>query len=173
MRGNGRITIQCGCCYNFTRDKQGNHPKILRQDEVDPLPPTIKWEIKRMVKWSVLPVDCIPNSYIINIYEERDSIPSHIDHHDFVRPFCTVLLMSKSDILFEKEIDVVGLDEFRGSIAILLQVGLILILKGNKANLVKQNIPGVPRCRVSITLRRMDDNKMLYELRPDPELEEI
>ncbi|XP_020599636.1 calmodulin-binding transcription activator 5-like [Phalaenopsis equestris] len=80
--------------------------------------------------------------------------------------------MSKSDILFGKEIDVVGPKEFRGSVAIPLSICSVLILKGNRADLAKHCIPGLPRHRVSITLRRMDDNKMPYGFRLYPELKE-
>ncbi|XP_020582885.1 uncharacterized protein LOC110026331 [Phalaenopsis equestris] len=172
MRGKGRITIQCGCCYNFTRDRLGNPQGILRYDELDPLPFEIKRMIKRMVRWSILPADCIPNSCIINIYE-GDCIPPHIDHHDFVRPFCTVSFMSKSNILFGREIDVLGPGEFRGSVEIPLPVGSVLILKGNGADLAKHCIPGVPHRRISVTLRRMDDSKVPHGFRPDVELEEL
>ncbi|XP_020599118.1 RNA demethylase ALKBH5-like, partial [Phalaenopsis equestris] len=173
MRGKGRITIQCGCCYNFTNDRQGNPPGILRRDQVDPLPSMIKWMIKRMVKWNILPANCIPNSCIINIYEEGDCIPPHIDHHDFVRPFCMVSFLSKSNTLFGKEIRIVGPGEFRGSMEIPLSVGSVLVLKGNGVVVAKHCIRGVRHRRVSVTFCRMDDSKMPYGFQPDPELEEL
>uniref|UniRef100_A0A7C9EAK7 Uncharacterized protein n=1 Tax=Opuntia streptacantha TaxID=393608 RepID=A0A7C9EAK7_OPUST len=70
MRGKGRVTIQFGCCYNYAVDKDGNPPGIIRDEEVDPLPPVFKQMIKRMVKWHVLPPTCVPNSCIVNIYDE-------------------------------------------------------------------------------------------------------
>ncbi|OAY76360.1 RNA demethylase ALKBH5 [Ananas comosus] len=108
MRGKGRVTIQFGCCYNYAKDNNGNLPGIMRDEEVDPMPPILKTMIKRMVAWHVLPPTCVPNSCIINIYDEDDCIPPHIDHHDFVRPFCTVSLLSQCNILFGTYIKVVS-----------------------------------------------------------------
>ncbi|XP_020591299.1 RNA demethylase ALKBH5-like [Phalaenopsis equestris] len=137
MRGKGQITIQCGCYYNFAKDRLGNPSGILRYDEVDPLPSEIKRIIKRMVRWSILPANYIPNSCIINIYEEKECILPHINYHDFVKPFCTISFMSKSNILLGREIDIVGPGEFRGSVEIPLLVCSVLILKGNGADLTK------------------------------------
>ncbi|XP_020592998.1 RNA demethylase ALKBH5-like [Phalaenopsis equestris] len=116
MHGKGRETIQCGRCYNFVEDRQGNPPGILRYDEVDSMPYVIKRMVKRLIRWSILLPDRILNSCIVNIYDEGSYIPPHIDHHDFVRPFCIVFFLSKSNILFRKEIDIIGPREFRGSV---------------------------------------------------------
>ncbi|XP_020592067.1 uncharacterized protein LOC110032698 [Phalaenopsis equestris] len=173
MRGKGRITIQCGYCYNFTNDRQGNPPGILRYDQVDLLPPMVKWMIKQMVRWNILLFDCITDNCIINPYDEGDYIPPHIDHHDFVRPFCTVSFMSESNILFEKEIHVLSPREFKGSVEIPLPIGSVLVLKGNGTDVVKHCIPKVQRRRVSVIFRRMDNNKILFGFQPDSELEEL
>ncbi|XP_020598766.1 uncharacterized protein LOC110038310 [Phalaenopsis equestris] len=126
-----------------------------------------------MVRWNILPASYIPNSCFINIYVEGDCIPPHIDHHHFVRPFCTVSFISKRNILFGKEIDIVGPGEFRGVVEIPLPVGSVLVLKGNGADVTKHCIPGVRRRRVSLTCYRMDDRKAPYGFQPDPELEEL
>ncbi|WOL17847.1 hypothetical protein Cni_G26640 [Canna indica] len=123
MRGKGRVTIQFGCCYNYARDKQGNPPGIIRDEEVDPIPPLLKMMIKRMVEWHVLPHTCIPNSCIVNIYDKDDCIPPHIDHHDFLRPFSTVSFLSECRILFGTELKVLGPGDFSGSSAISLPTG--------------------------------------------------
>ncbi|XP_020599099.1 uncharacterized protein LOC110038566 [Phalaenopsis equestris] len=124
-----------------------------------------------MVRWDIVPATCIQNSYIINIYDEGYCIPPHIDHHDFVRTFCMVSFMNKSNILFGKEIYIVGPGEFRETVEIPLPVGSILVLKGNGADVAKQCIPKVRHRRVSITFHRMDDNKAPYGFQPDPKLE--
>ncbi|XP_042455091.1 RNA demethylase ALKBH9B-like [Zingiber officinale] len=41
MRGQVRITIQFGCCYNYAVDKHGNPPGIIRDEQVDPIPPLL------------------------------------------------------------------------------------------------------------------------------------
>lgn len=173
MRGKGRVTIQFGCCYNYAVDKNGNPPGIVRDEEVDPLPPLFKAAIRRMVRWHVLPPSCIPDSCIVNIYDESDCIPPHIDHHDFVRPFCTVSLLSECNIIFGSNLKILGPGEFVGSTAIPLPVGSVLILNGNGADVAKHSVPAVPSKRISITFRKMDQSKFPYEFVPEPDLQDI
>ncbi|XP_065872177.1 RNA demethylase ALKBH9B-like [Euphorbia lathyris] len=170
MRGKGRVTMQFGCCYNYAVDKNGNPPGIIRDEQVDPLPPLFKQMIKRMVRWHVLPPTCIPNSCIVNIYDEGDCIPPHIDHHDFLRPFCTVSFLTECNILFGSNLKIIGPGEFSGPASIPLPVGSVLVLNGNGADVAKHCLPGVPSRRISITFRKMDDSKMPYKFSPDPEL---
>ncbi|XP_022748612.1 RNA demethylase ALKBH5-like [Durio zibethinus] len=170
MRGKGRVTIQFGCCYNYAVDKNGNPPGIIRDEEVDPLPPLFKQMIKRMVRWHILPPTCVPNSCIVNIYDEGDCIPPHIDHHDFVRPFCTVSFLTECNILFGSSLKIVRPGEFSGPVSIPLPVGSVLILNGNGADIAKHCVPAVPGKRISITFRRMDDSKVPYKFSSDPEL---
>ncbi|KAE8702262.1 phosphatidylinositol-4-phosphate 5-kinase 8-like [Hibiscus syriacus] len=170
MRGKGRVTIQFGCCYNYAVDKNGNPPGIIRDEEVDPLPQLFKQMIKRMVRWHILPPTCIPNSCIVNIYDEGDCIPPHIDHHDFLRPFCTVSFLTQCNILFGSSLKIASPGEFSGPVSIPLPVGSVLILNGNGADIAKHCVPAVPGKRISITFRRMDDSKLPYQFSPDPEL---
>lgn len=171
MRGKGRVTIQFGCCYNYAVDKKGNPPGIIRDEEVDPLPPLFVSIIKRLVGWHVLPRTAVPNSCIVNIYEEGDCIPPHIDHHDFVRPFCTVSFLTECNILFGSNLKIIGPGEFSGPVAIPLPVGSVLILNGNGADVAKHCVPAVPARRISITFRKMDGSKLPYNFSPDSELQ--
>ncbi|XP_042493205.1 RNA demethylase ALKBH9B-like [Macadamia integrifolia] len=171
MRGKGRVTIQFGCCYNYAVDKKGNPPGIIRDEEVDPMPPLFKTMIKRLVRWHVLPPTCIPNSCIVNIYDEGDCIPPHIDHHDFLRPFCTVSFLTECNILFGSNLKIEGPGIFSGPFSIPLPVGSVLILNGNGADVAKHCVPGVPAKRISITFRKMDDSKMPFKFKSDPELQ--
>lgn len=118
------------CCIIFAtlQDKNGNPPGIVRDEEVDPLPSLFKKMIKRMVRWHVLPPSCIPNSCIVNIYEEGDCIPPHIDHHDFVRPFCTVSFLTECNILFGSNLKILSPGEFGGPVSIPLPVGYVCVL---------------------------------------------
>ncbi|XP_031131379.1 RNA demethylase ALKBH9B-like isoform X2 [Ipomoea triloba] len=170
MRGKGRATIQFGCCYNYAVDKNGNPPGIVRDEEVDPLPAVFKQMIKRMVRWHVLPPTCIPNSCIVNIYEEGDCIPPHIDHHDFIRPFCTVSFLSECNILFGSSLKIVSPGEFSGPVSVPLPKGSVLVLQGNGADVAKHCVPGVPSKRISVTFRKMDESKSPFNYKPDPEL---
>ncbi|CAA0811091.1 2-oxoglutarate (2OG) and Fe(II)-dependent oxygenase superfamily protein [Striga hermonthica] len=173
MRGKGRITLQFGCCYNYATDKNGNPPGILRNEMVDPLPHLFKVMIKRLIRWHVLPSSCVPDSCIVNIYEEGDCIPPHIDNHDFVRPFCTVSFLSECEILFGSNLKIVGPGEFSGSYAIPLPVGSVLVINGNGADVAKHCVPAVPARRISITFRRMGESKRPSRYVPEADLQEI
>ncbi|CAN4110667.1 unnamed protein product [Withania somnifera] len=173
MRGKGRVTIQFGCCYNYATDNDGNPPGIVRDEEVDQLPPLFKKMIRRMVRWHVLPPSCIPNSCIVNIYDEGDCIPPHIDHHNFVRPFCTVSFLAECKILFGTVLKTVNPGEFSGPFSLTLPLGSVLVLNGNGADVAKHCVPSVPAKRISITFRKMDVSKLPYRYTPDPELSGI
>lgn len=171
MRGKGRVTIQFGCCYNYATDKKGNPPGILKNELVDPLPQLFKVMIKRLIRWHVLPPSCVPDSCIVNIYEEGDCIPPHIDNHEFLRPFCTVSFLSECNIVFGTNLKVVGPGQFAGAFAIPLRVGSVLVLNGKGADVTKHCIPGVPTKRISITFRRMDESKRPQGYVSEPDLE--
>ncbi|XP_039044377.1 RNA demethylase ALKBH9B-like [Hibiscus syriacus] len=173
MRGKGRITIQFGCCYNYAMDKNGNPPGILQNEAVDPIPNLFKVIIRRLIRWHVLPPTCVPDSCIVNIYEEGDCIPPHIDNHDFVRPFCTVSFLSECDIVFGSNLKVVGAGEFSGSFAIPLPMGSVLVINGNGADVAKHCVPAVPTKRISITFRRMDESKRPVGYTQEPDLQGI
>ncbi|XP_038723233.1 RNA demethylase ALKBH9B-like isoform X2 [Tripterygium wilfordii] len=173
MRGKGRVTIQFGCCYNYSIDKMGNPQGILQKETVDPLPSLFKVIIRRLVKWHVLPPSCVPDSCIVNIYEEGDCIPPHIDNHDFVRPFCTVSFLSECNIVFGSNLKILAAGEFAGSIAIPLPVGSVLVLNGNGADVAKHCVPAVAAKRISITFRKMDESKRPIGFVPEPDLQGI
>ncbi|XP_010268476.1 PREDICTED: uncharacterized protein LOC104605415 [Nelumbo nucifera] len=173
MRGKGRMTIQFGCCYNYAIDKNGNPPGILRDVAVDPIPHLFKVIIRRLVGWHIIPPSCVPDSCIVNIYEEGDCIPPHIDNHDFVRPFCTVSFLSECNIMFGSSLKVVSPGEFSGPIAIPLPVGSVLVLNGNGADIAKHCVPAVPTKRISITFRKMDESKRPFDFVPEPDLQGI
>ncbi|XP_031095929.1 RNA demethylase ALKBH9B-like isoform X1 [Ipomoea triloba] len=171
IRGKGRVTIQFGCCYDYATDQNGNPSGILKDDIVDPIPQLLKVMIKRLVKWHVIPPNCIPDSCIVNIYEEGDCMPPHIENHDFLRPFCTVSFLSECNVLFGSNLKVVGPGEFDGPIAISLPVGSVIVFNGKGADVAKHCVPAVPTKRISITFRRMDESKRPVGYVPDPDLQ--
>ncbi|KAG7557242.1 Oxoglutarate/iron-dependent dioxygenase [Arabidopsis suecica] len=173
MRGKGRVTIQFGCCYNYAIDRAGNPPGILQPEEVVSLPPLFKDIIRRLIKWHVLPPTCVPDSCIVNIYDEGDCIPPHIDNHDFLRPFCTISFLSECDILFGSNLKIEGPGEFSGSYSIPLPVGSVLVLNGNGADVAKHCVPAVPTKRISITFRKMDESKRPIWFTLEPNLQGI
>ncbi|KAL3838097.1 hypothetical protein ACJIZ3_022688 [Penstemon smallii] len=173
MKGKGRVTLQFGCCYNYATDKNGNPPGITKNEIVDPLPNLFKVMIKRLVRWHVLPPSCVPDSCIVNIYDEGDCIPPHIDNHDFVRPFCTVSFLSQCEIVFGSNLKIVGPGEFAGSFAIPLPVGSVLVINGNGADVAKHCVPAVPTKRISITFRKMDESKWPIGFVPEADLQRL
>lgn len=170
MKGKGRVTIQYGCCYNYIADRDGTPPGISPRDLVEPIPPLLKRTIKRLVRWHVLPPECIPDSCIVNIYDVGDCIPPHIDHHDFLRPFCTLSLLSDAFIVFGNTLSIVAPGEFKGVSRLLLPRGSVLVIKGNGADVAKHAIPAVKNKRISITFRKMDPTKRPIFYKPDREL---
>ncbi|XP_047321900.1 RNA demethylase ALKBH9B-like [Impatiens glandulifera] len=172
-RGKGRVTIQFGCCYNYATDRHGNRPGILQNEIVDPIPPLLKVIIRRLVRWHVLPPSCVPDSCIVNIYDEGDCIPPHIDNHDFVRPFCTTSFLSECDIVFGSNLAIVGDGEFNGTFALPLPVGSVLVLNGNGADVAKHCVPAVPTKRISITFRKMDESKRPVGFVPEHDLQDL
>ncbi|RRT74651.1 hypothetical protein B296_00016729 [Ensete ventricosum] len=148
-------------------DKNGNPPGILKNVVADPVPHLFKVIIRRLVRWHVIPRTCIPDSCIVNIYELGDSIPPHIDNHDFVRPFCTVSFLSECDILFGSSLQIAGSGEFPGSVAVPLPVGSVLVLNGNAADVAKHCIPAVP------LKRKMDESKWPVGFLPAADLQDI
>ncbi|XP_020595536.1 uncharacterized protein LOC110035616 [Phalaenopsis equestris] len=119
------------------------------------------------------PEDSISDSCIVNIYEASDCIPPHIDHHDFARPFYTVSFINNCNNMFGTEIQIIGDGEFQGSVEIPLPVGSMLILKGNNTDVAKHCILGVPYPRISLTLRWMNEDKIPFRFRTDPEIENL
>ncbi|KAE8810444.1 RNA demethylase ALKBH5-like [Hordeum vulgare] len=173
MRGKGRATIQFGCCYNYAADRDGNPPGIVRDESVDPLPPLLAAMARRLVLWRVLPPTCVPDSCIVNVYDVDDCIPPHVDHHDFLRPFCTASFLAEAPILFGRDMKVLAPGEFSAAASIPLPVGSVLVLNGNGADVAKHCVPAVPAKRISITFRKMDASKVPFGFRPDPLLQSL
>ncbi|XP_008790040.2 RNA demethylase ALKBH9B-like [Phoenix dactylifera] len=171
MPGKGRATIQFGCCYNFSMDKDANLPGILQNVIADPIPHLFKVIIRRLIRWHVLPAACIPDSCIVNIYEPGDCIPPHIDSHDFARPFCTVSFLSECNILFGSNLKVAGAGE--SSVPISLPVGSVLVLNGNVADVAKALCASSPKKKDIHYLQKMDENKRPVGFKPEPDLQSI
>ncbi|XAR57975.1 hypothetical protein NMG60_11026298 [Bertholletia excelsa] len=169
----GPVSMQFGCSYNNATDKNGESPGILQNEIVDPIPDLFKVIIRRLVRWHVLPLSCVPDSCIVNIYEEGDCVPPHIDNHDFLRPFSTVSFVSECSMLFGSNLKVVGSGEFSVPFTIPLPVGSVLVLNGKSADVAKHCVPAVPAKRISITFRKMVESKRPAGFVPEPDLQEL
>eukprot|EP01024_Parvocaulis_polyphysoides_P029723 TRINITY_DN26925_c0_g1_i1.p3 TRINITY_DN26925_c0_g1~~TRINITY_DN26925_c0_g1_i1.p3 ORF type:complete len:138 (+),score=4.20 TRINITY_DN26925_c0_g1_i1:148-561(+) len=110
---------------------------------------------QRLLRWNILSRECPPDSAIINIYEEGDCIPPHVDNHDFARPFCTISLCCSTPMVFGLKIRTVGDGNFKGSHAVILPPGSCMVLKGRGGDVTQHCIPSVQQFRISITLRPM------------------
>ncbi|KAH0468933.1 hypothetical protein IEQ34_002165 [Dendrobium chrysotoxum] len=167
MCGKGHVTIQFICCYNYAVEKNRIPLGILRNVIADPIPNIFKLMIKQLITSHVLPINCVPDSCIINIYEPGDCILPHIDSHDFVRPFSTVSFLNEYNIMFGHKLKSVGPGEFIGSASIPLPVGFMLVLNGNGDDLAKHCIPTVSYKRISVTFRKMDKAKQPHNFKLD------
>ncbi|PSC76333.1 RNA demethylase ALKBH5 [Micractinium conductrix] len=159
LPGKGRVTMQFGCCYNYARDQLGRDPGIIPDEVVEPMPLLLRALCRRLTRWGLLPAAKEPNSAIINIYEAGDCIPPHVDHFDFIRPFCTLSLLSEQSIMFGQRLAPAGPGEFVGhggeTVLIPLPKGSCLVLKGHGGDSAMHCVPPVAERRISITLRRM------------------
>ncbi|GMH32701.1 hypothetical protein BSKO_00535 [Bryopsis sp. KO-2023] len=155
LKGKGRRTVQFGCCYNYAVDNQGRKPGIITEEAVEPMPLILTALSQRLVRWGILPSSKKPDSGIVNVYEEGDCIPPHIDNHDFDRPFVTISLVSTAAINFGARLQVLGPGDFSSSFQLMLPPGSCLVLKGNGADIAQHCIPSVKSRRISITLRSM------------------
>ncbi|VFQ93469.1 unnamed protein product [Cuscuta campestris] len=172
MDGRGRGTFQFGWCHNYATDKNGDPPGILKDDNtLDPIPPLLKDMIKRLVKWHVIPPNSIPDSCVVNIYEEGDCIPPRIENQDFLRPFCIVSFLSECDMVFGSNPKVLGPGKFDGPTAISLPVGSVLVLNGKGADVAKHCLQAVSAKRILITFRKMAESKRPLGYVPDPDLQ--
>lgn len=82
---------------------------------MEAMPPELEALSDRLVRWGIVPRAIRPNSAIINVYEPGDCIPPHIDHHDFVRPFVTLSLLSEQPIMFGQRLIPLSPGNFGGS----------------------------------------------------------
>eukprot|EP00210_Caulerpa_lentillifera_P007696 g7347.t1 len=155
-RGKGRRTIQFGCCYNYADNRTGRSPGILDDEVVEDMPSVLCAIAERLVRWNVVPLSRRPDSAIVNIYNEGDCIPPHIDHGHFLRPFVTISLLSEAPISFGLNIKPLGPGEFKAPCRISLPPGSCLVLNGNGADKAKHCVTAVKKKRISITLRKMD-----------------
>ena len=78
------------------------------------MPPLLLALVKRLVRWGIVAARCAPDTAIVNIYDEEDCIPPHIDHNDFSRPFVTLSLLSQEAIMFGQRLIPLGPGNFGG-----------------------------------------------------------
>nr|GMD40400.1 RNA demethylase ALKBH5-like [Ipomoea batatas] len=83
--------------------------------------------------------------------------------------------LRECNIIFGSSLKILnhGIGEFFGPVSVPLSVGSVLVLQGNGADVAKHCVPRVSSKRISITFRRMDESKLPYNYKSDPELMRI
>ena len=90
-----------------------------------------------LVNTGVLPRDRAPDSCIVNIYNNDDCIPPHVDHMSYPRPFCTMSLLSEAPIVLGIKLTPIDEGQFAGPVKVSLPRRSVLVLDGNSANVAK------------------------------------
>eukprot|EP00937_MAST-01D_sp_MAST-1D-sp2_P002829 g2829.t1 len=148
-RGAGRMVLQFGSYYDY-----GQH-EIRPLLHVEPLDSTLTRLIDHLVTVGALPAATRPDTAIINIYRVGDSIPPHIDHPAYPRPFSTLSLLTDAPMLFGSDLRPLRGGVFRGGVAhVLPRRSLLVFGAGRGADVTKHCVPSVASRRISITLRR-------------------
>jgi len=151
ITGNGREVLQYGAKYNF--QKHMIEPETI----VEPIPPILEQLIDRLTSLGALPRSCRPDTVIINVYNQGDCIPPHIDHPIYPRPFSTLSLLSPASMLLGTYIKALGDGRFKAPFDLELEPRSLLVFAGNGADISKHCVPPVKSRRISITMRRMPD----------------
>lgn len=84
------------------QDQNENIPSIMKNVQVDLMPPLLKYIICHLISWQILLKTCVPDSCIINKYDESNYISLHIDHKDVLHTFCSVFHIWCHDSLWPK-----------------------------------------------------------------------
>ena len=67
--------------------EQAGH-RIEPEAPIAEIPPLIEALIDDLTEKGVLPLAVRPDTVIVNVYNEGDCIPPHVDHPVYPRPFC-------------------------------------------------------------------------------------
>jgi len=151
IKGNGRQVLQYGAKYNFM--KHAIEPEAV----VEPIPPILEKLIDHLTSIGALPAAVRPDTIIINVYNEGDCIPPHIDHPIYPRPFSTLSLLSPASMLLGTYIKALGDGRFKAPFDLTAKPRSLIVFNGNGADMAKHCIPPVATRRISITMRRMPD----------------
>jgi len=162
IKGNGRHVLQYGAKFSFI--KKNIDVDVL----VEPIPQIVHTLIDQLTAQGMLPEDKRPDTVIVNVYNEGDCIPPHIDALVYPRPFCTVSMLTPAPMLLGCHIKALGDGRFKAPFKATLQRRSVLVFEGNGADLAKHCVPPVTEKRISITLRRMPDFARPIIARHDP-----
>jgi len=68
--------------------------------DVEPLPEVLLDLSSTLITEGIIPPNLKPNTAVVNVYEEGDQLQPHVDSKDFLRPICTISLLSEADVVF-------------------------------------------------------------------------
>jgi mRNA N6-methyladenine demethylase len=100
-----------------------------------------------------------PNQCTINIYEEGNWLPAHIDNREFSRPIITTSLLSEQEMVMGEKIILTEDGMFKDvQFRLRLPIGSVVCLGGNAADLAQHAVPAASSKRISFTLRHLPDH---------------
>lgn len=132
-RNQSRVMLQFGAYTNANR--------VENASRLEPMPDFLASVAKSLAKRGLGRLD----TCCVNLYEEGQWIPPHVDNVKFDRPFVTVSLCSEQQTVFE------GVRRIR----LWLPVGSALIVDGEAADAWRHSVPPVTKRRISLTFRTL------------------
>ncbi|CAM6127182.1 unnamed protein product [Calypogeia fissa] len=150
-KGNGREILHFGHSHHEDH-KRRSSPK---DDFVPPVPAFLEAIIDRLVRWHVIPASKRPDCCSINIMEEGDYLPPHVDYSYLERPYCTLVLQSECTLILGQSLTTSAPGDFRGPFQISAPVGSVVVFQKNSADVAKHSIPTSPSKRIVVTLGKV------------------
>lgn len=134
-RNQSRVMLQFGAYTNANR--------VENASRLEPMPEFLARIAAELARRGLGRLD----TCCVNLYEEGQWIPAHVDNVQFDRPFVTVSLCSEQKIVFERQ----------RSVGLWLPVGSALVVDGEAADAWRHSVPPVTKRRISLTFRTLSD----------------
>jgi len=115
----------------------------------EPMPPALADVVRALVRRGVINEAEAFDSCCINLFEQGQWLPAHVDNAKFARPFVSVSLVSEQRVVFTRQDN--------ADKAIWLAVGSALRVDSDAADEWLHEIPPVTARRVSLTFRRLSE----------------
>lgn len=147
--GQSRDMIQYGAYTNSNR---------IQQVPVAPLPPLFVELLDDLVRLGVFTEEQRPDACTVNVYQPHNWLPPHVDSESFARPFCTVSLLSRQEVVFGEDIRGEA-GAWSGPLHVSMPCGSALRVGGKAAGpACLHAVPRPTARRISLTFRRVSDS---------------
>lgn len=165
MKGNKREIIQLGVPLF-------QPPKEEATSNIETIPPVLQTVIDHLVQWRLIPESRIPNSCIINFFDEDEYSqpyfkPPHLDN-----PIST-LVLSETTMAFGRVLSGDHLGNYKGSLTLPLKEGSLLVMRGNSADMARHVVCPSSNMRVSITFVKVRATNYQSETAMVPSLSKV